>query len=102
MPKSTNMISVAHAEKGSCFLIRPAPGSRRTTFIPDNQIADIEDMSFVSNEHILVQFKNKSFVTFKSDGTVVEQPEKVKQHLRHDAKKMTESELENDTKYIAF
>ena len=103
MATTTNMIAVAHeSEKGSCFLVRPAPGNRRTDVIPTKQISDIEDMLFVSNEHILVQFKNKAFVTFNADGTVQEQNEEVRQHLDNEATKLAESALENDNKYVAF
>ena len=73
MAKTTNLIAIAHeATLGSCFLIRPSPGSCRTDFIPIDQIPEVNEMIFVSNRHILVQFNNQKFVTFKTDGSVFE------------------------------
>lgn len=104
MPKTTNLIAVANKDKrrSSCFLVRPSPGSRRTDFIPSNQIPEVEDMIFVSNCHILVQFKNKMYITFKANGSICEQSKEVQQYLDHASKKLSESVLENNTKYFAL
>ena len=59
-------------------------------------------MIFVSNEHVLMQFTNKKFVTFNIDGSVFIQPEVVQQYLDRTERKIEESILEHDTKYLVL
>ena len=92
IPQTTKMIAIGQQNnKIFNFFIRPSPGSRITEFVAHSQIPEIEEMTFASNDHILVKFKFGTFVTFKSDGTVIEQSEEVQSYLNYKTKILSQS-----------
>ena len=56
-----------------CFVMKPSPGSRKLDLVPYSQIPDIKDMIFVTNNHVLVMFKNDNNVHYSSNGDVIHQ-----------------------------
>ena len=76
------MIATCHKEhKTFCFLVKPSPGSRKSDIVGFQQIAEIDQMYFVSNQHILVRFKDSKTVTLRSNGTIVNQHQRVQEIL---------------------
>ena len=57
-------------------------------------------MIFVSNFHILIWFQNKNFVTFHTNGIVLEQTFLVQKYLKNTVKILAESALECNRKYL--
>ena len=78
MPLTTNLIAVGQKNhKEFCFVVKPSPGSRKSDIMGFQQISEIDDMLFVSNQHILVRFKGNKTVTLQSNGAIVHQPKRV-------------------------
>ena len=78
MSETTSMVAVGHWDhKEFNFVIKPSPGSRKTDLISFRSMHQIQDMSFVSNYHVLIRFKHNKAVTFKSNATVIHQPRDV-------------------------
>ena len=78
MPLTTNLIAVGQKEhKDFCFVVKPSPGSRKSDIVGFQQIAEIREMLFVSNQHILVRFNGGKTVTLRSNGAIVHQPNRV-------------------------
>ena len=76
------MIATCHREhKTFCFVVKPSPGSRKSDIVGFQQIAEIDQMYFVSNQHILVRFKDSKTVTLRSNGTIVNQHQRVQEIL---------------------
>ena len=71
------MIAVGQKDhKEFCFAVRPSPGSRKTDIMGFQQINEINQMFFVSNQHILVRFKGNKTVVLQSNGAIVPQLER--------------------------
>ena len=100
---------VAIAEKGYqefCFIVKPSPGSRKTDIVSGKQIPDIEEMFFVSNNHVLVKFKYGKTVLCMSNGSVIDIKD---DRLRgeffendHCGKIKGQSVLYEDKKYLSY
>lgn len=58
---------------GSYFHLRPAPGSREFALISNEQSGMIQHKTFVTNSHVLIQFKKEKHPAKNANGTVREQ-----------------------------
>ena len=107
IPKTTSLIAVAErGYKEFCFIIKPSPGSRKTDIVSTKQIPDIEDMFFVSNNHVLVKFKYGKAVLCMSNGSVIDiKDDRLRGEFfecNNTGKINGQSVLENDIKYLSF
>ena len=76
MDMTTNMISQCqrnHTEY--CFMVKPAPGSRKVNIVGFQQLHEIEQMLFVSNSHVLLKFRGGKAVVLLSNGSIISQRE---------------------------
>ena len=72
MPTTTSLIANCYnADKEYCFLVKPAPGSRKINIMSFKFSHSIEKMMFVSNNHILCKFHGGQSVTMLSNGSVI-------------------------------
>ena len=70
--QTSSIVTIAqNNSKEFCFVMKPAPGTRRTDIMAFNFIPEIEKMTFVSNYHVLVKFKYGKTVTFEANGEIV-------------------------------
>ena len=53
-------------------MLKPSPGTRALNTVSYQQIFEIEQMLFITNEHVLVQFKFGKIVVFNVNGKVVQ------------------------------
>ena len=73
---TTNMITQCQRNhKEFCFVVKPAPGSRKVNIVGFQQLHEIDQMLFVSNTHVLLKFKGDKAVTLLSNGTIHRQQE---------------------------
>ena len=62
-------------------MVKPAPGSRRVNIVGYQQLHEIEQMLFVSNNHVLLKFRGGKAVTLLSNGSIISQTERVQRAL---------------------
>ena len=73
---TTNMITQCQRNhKEFCFVVKPAPGSRKVNIVGFQQLHEIDQMLFVSNTHVLLKFKGDKAVTLLSNGGIHQQRE---------------------------
>ena len=71
MSMTANCISLAQRNNSDfCFIVGPAPGSRRINIVGYHQLYEIENMLFVSNVHILIKLRGGKAVTIMLNGSV--------------------------------
>ena len=104
MPLTTNMIAVGQKEhKEFCFVVKPSPGSRKSDIVGFQQINEMQDMLFVSNQHILVRFNGGKTVTLRSNGAIVHQSARVQDLLdKENAIIVCESQVEFGKKFLVL
>lgn len=72
MSMTTNMVIVGQKEQREfCFVLKPAPGTRKISVVGYQQLHEIEQMLFVSNSHLLLNFRGGKSVTLLSNGSII-------------------------------
>ena len=72
MPLTSNIVAIGQRDqKDYCFVIKPSPGTRSLNTVSYQHIQEIEEVLFVTNNHVMVKFRFGKIVVFKSDGTIV-------------------------------
>ena len=74
MSMTANFIALAQRNhKEFCFVINPAPGSRRVNIVGYQQLYEIEQMLFVTNTHVLLKLRGGKAVTLMLNGSILPQ-----------------------------
>ena len=60
-----------------CFVVKPAPGSRKVNILGFQQLHEITQMILVSNTHLLMKFRGGKAVTLLSNGCIMTQMKRV-------------------------
>ena len=82
MNNTTNMLVIAVNKKNQyCFLVKPAPGLRRTDLLSAAQKEIITNMYFVSNHHVIIKTKTGFSTCFDIRGKAVSQPRDVQEQI---------------------
>ena len=83
------------------FLILPPLTSRKRDIVPRQHLGYITNMTFVSNDAVLVRYDDYKTVHYKTDGTVIyQEDDEVSKLLKSRVHIIAESEIINDTKYV--
>ena len=106
MSKTAGIIATGQRDsKEFCFVIKPAPGSRKNNVVSSQRIPDIEEMVFISNYQVLVKFKYGKCVVFYADGSANVYANQGLRDILDSTDWKTfagQSLLVDDTKYIAI
>lgn len=104
MSMTTNMISTCQRNhKEFCFVVKPAPGSRKVSIVGYQQLHEISQMLFVSNSHVLLKFRGDKAVTLLSNGCIHQQPKKrIQRYMEEDSKVVGESQIYRGHKTVLF
>ena len=101
MSMTTNQIAQCQRNhKEFCFVVKPAPGSRKLNIVGFQQQYEIEQMIFVSNNHVLMRFRGGKTVTLLSNGCIVHQDKRVKRYLEENSKIVGESQISLSKKIV--
>ncbi len=98
---TANMI--AQAQRGHrefCFVVKPAPGSRKINIVGYQQLHEIDQMLFVSNNHVLMKFKGGKAVTLLSNGCIIHQTDRVQKVLEDNCRVVGESQVYESKKTV--
>ena len=69
---TTNMIVVGQRQsKEFCFVLKPAPGTRKISIVGFQQLHEIEQMLFVTNSHVLLNFRGGKTITLLANGSII-------------------------------
>ena len=72
MSMTTNMVFVGQRnQKEFCFCVKPAPGSRKISIVGFQQLHEIEQMLFVTNTLVLLNFRGGKSVTLLANGSII-------------------------------
>ena len=100
MSMTANMIALGtKGHREFCFIVKPAPGSRRVNIVGYQQLSELNQMYFVSNTHVLLKFNGGKAVTLLSNGSIVPQRPRVQRYLE-DSEVIGESQISNGKKNI--
>ena len=69
---------IATGQKGQndyCFFVKHSPGTRKMDLISHSLSLQVRDMRFISDDHVLLQFKKNFALTMSSNGIVTDQPD---------------------------
>ena len=103
MQAHNNLLCIVEKNNQRCFLVVPFLTSRKTDIVPRNHVLSISRMMFVSEDVVLVFYKDDITFHFKTDGSVHHQAdEDVRELFEGKVYFMGESEILNKTKYVAF
>ena len=76
MDDCANLISVQKSidsgSNESFFLVCPSPGSRSMSLVGKQELFNVKNMLFISNDALLVQFNNGRMIVLKVFGQIVE------------------------------
>ena len=98
---TANVVITAQREHTQfCFIVKPAPGSRRVNILGYQQLHEIEQMLFVTNNHVLLKFRGGKAVTLMSNGSSVPQTDRVQRILEENATVVGESQIFNSQKTV--
>ena len=98
---TANMLLVAQKnQREFCFVLKPAPGTRRISIVGYQQLHEIEQMLFVTNQHVLLKFRGGKAVTLLSNGSVIHQEPRVQDLLEKCEKIIGESQIFRGKKYL--
>ena len=101
MSMTTNLIAQCQRDhKEFCFVVKPAPGSRKLNIVGYQQLHEIEQMLFVSNNHVLMKFRGGKTVTLLSNGCIVHQEKRVQRYLEENSTIIGESQINRSKKII--
>ena len=94
MQNTSNML-VTGANKNNqyCFLVKPSPGHRRTDLLSTAQFHELQNMYYVSNEHVILKLNSGNSLTFNINGQCVTQAPKVQYILDSNYKVMSKKHL---------
>ena len=68
-----NMISVQQKDYNEfCFFVCPSPGDRLLSLVGKQQLFSVQEIMFISNDSLLIFFKNGKVVTVKTQGAIIE------------------------------
>ena len=84
------------------FLVKPSPGTKYLSTVSYQQVFEIKDMCFVTNEHIMVKFDFGLITIWKANGQLVYQRSEVKEFLDQDPKVVAQSNIINGTSFVAL
>lgn len=74
-------------------MVKPAPGSRKINIVGYQQLHEIEQMLFVSNNHVLMKFRGGKAVTLLSNGCIIHQTDRVQRILEENTSVVGESQI---------
>ena len=98
---TTNLIAQCQRDhKEFCFVVKPAPGSRKLNVVGFQQLHEIKQMLFVSNNHVLMKFRGGKTVTLLSNGCIVHQDKRVKRYLEENSTIIGESQISRSKKIV--
>lgn len=101
MSMTTNMITLCEKNHSEfCFVVKPAPGSRRVNIVGYQQLHEIEQMLFVSNTHVLLRLRGGKTVTIMANGSIVPQLPRVQKLLEENSRVVGESQIYNGRKTV--
>ena len=83
-----------------CFVVKPAPGSRKITFVGHHQLHEIDQMLFISNNHVLMKFRGGKSVTLLSNGSILHQEARIQVYLDQNSKIVGESQIYKGKKTV--
>ena len=81
-------------------MVKPAPGSRKLNVVGFQQLHEIKQMLFVSNNHVLMKFRGGKTVTLLSNGCIVHQDKRVKRYLEENSTIVGESQISRSKKIV--
>ena len=103
---TTGMVIVGHrSHKEFAFIVKPSPGSRKLDLVAFQQIPEIQDMTFISNNHVQVKFGYDTFpytADFEANGTVYHQDYGKNVDGTCQYRFIGGSELRGGTKYLGY
>ena len=103
MSMTTNMIIVGQRKQREfCFVLKPAPGSRKMSIVGFQQLHEIEQMLFVSNMYVLVKFRGGKSATLMLNGSIIHQESRIKDLLDNSEKVIGESQVFRGKKTVLF
>lgn len=85
-----------------CFVVKPAPGSRRVNIVGFQQLHEIDQMLFVSNLHVLIKFRGDKAVTLLSNGCILQQEDRIQRYIEEHSKIVGESQIYRGNKTVLF
>lgn len=101
MSMTTNLIAQCkNSNKEFCFVVKPAPGSRKLNIVGFQQLHEIEQMLFVSNNHVLMKFRGGKTATLLSNGCIIHQDKRVKRYLEENSTIIGESQISKGKKIV--
>ena len=81
-------------------MAKPAPGSRKLNIVGFQQLNEIEQMLFVSNNLVLMKFRGGKTVTLYSNGCILHQDKRVKRYLEENSRIVGESQIYRSKKIL--
>ena len=83
-------------------MVKPSPGTRALNTVSYQQIFEIEQMLFITNEHVLVQFRFGKIVIFNVNGKVVPQNKEVQKILNRRPTIVAQSHVKRGMTFVAL
>ena len=103
LPLTSYMIATGQKDhKNFCFLVKPSPGSRSLNTVSYQHMYEIEEVLFVTNNHVLVKFRFGKIVTFRANGNIVFQSRMVQDYLDSDPKLIPQSAVKRGKRLVAL
>ena len=81
-------------------MLKPAPGSRKISIVGFQQLNEVEQMLFVSNQHVFIKFRGGKIVTLLSNGSIIHQDDLIQALLEKSTRFLGESQIFKGKKFL--